>query len=177
MVVAERITPSFSRGLVEPTPREDRLNTHHSRARASVLDWSGAIETGVSPMIHITPAADIVGRYTIMRKVHYCFRPAARPQLTGIITQRLTDTFDVVDEPPIKLAKAVGTAFDLYGLYDRLGDLLAPYFWLGSYSHAGDLGHDLVHYPNRAPRYRGYSCKNRRTSADPRRGTNGADAT
>ena len=52
VVVAERVTPSFSRRLIEPTARKYTscgLNPHHCGTSPRVLDRRLALEAGLSP--------------------------------------------------------------------------------------------------------------------------------
>src|SRR5215813_12278774 len=66
----ERVTPSFSRLLVEPTAREgasSSLNSHHCGTSPCVLDRRFALEAGLSPMIDVPFSSDVVSSHAVVR--------------------------------------------------------------------------------------------------------------
>ena len=70
VVVAERIAASLGRLLVEPAAGKDppcRLDAHHGGAGAGILDRRFAFEPGLSPMINVALAGDVVRGDAVVR--------------------------------------------------------------------------------------------------------------
>jgi hypothetical protein len=70
MGVAERVTTSFSRLLVEPTARKNAscgLDPHHCGTSPGVLDRRFTLKAGFSPMIDVAFAGDVVCGNAVMR--------------------------------------------------------------------------------------------------------------
>src|SRR5262249_28073737 len=102
VIVPERVTPSLSRRIVEPAAREktsSSLNPHHGCTRPGVLDRRFTLKIGFSPVVEVSFASNIVGRYAVMRQADDPFLPAAPPQLAGIKGKWLSDAFDAVEQP------------------------------------------------------------------------------
>src|SRR6476661_7290379 len=100
MVVTERIASRLRRRLIEPTPRQDAprsLDPHHRRAGAAVLDRVCAFKAGFRPVIDVPLAGDIIGRDAVVRQIDNSFLPAPLSQLMSVISKRLADSFDVVE--------------------------------------------------------------------------------
>jgi hypothetical protein len=59
VIVAERVTPRLSRRLIEPAAEKhspSRLDPHHCRARAAVLNCRRTFEAGLHPVVDIALA-------------------------------------------------------------------------------------------------------------------------
>ena len=104
MIIAKGIAPSFGRSLVELTAGENAsscFDPHHRRASAGVLDRRFTLKASLSPVIDVALTRDVVGRNTVVRKVDDRVLPAATSQLGGVISQRLSDTLDVIKKPDL----------------------------------------------------------------------------
>jgi hypothetical protein len=106
MIVTERIASGFGLFVVEPAARKDAtsgFDPHHRCTGAGVLDRRRAFEAGLGPVIDIALAGDVVGRHTVVRQMDHCILPTATSQLGGVISQRLTNAFDVIEQPDLAI--------------------------------------------------------------------------
>jgi hypothetical protein len=65
MIVAKRITPSFSGAFVEPAARENTsggLDPHLRGASSGILDRLFTLKAGLLPMVDVAFASDVVRR-------------------------------------------------------------------------------------------------------------------
>ena len=79
MVVAERVTTSFGRLLIEPAAREyaaSRLNPHHCGNSPRILDRRFTLKACLSPMIDVALASDVVMSNAVMRQPDDRFLPS-----------------------------------------------------------------------------------------------------
>src|SRR5271156_7220322 len=71
VVIAERVTSSFSGFLVEPAAWENATSSfypHHRCAGPGVLDGRVTFEAGLAPVVNIALAGDVVGSHAIVRQ-------------------------------------------------------------------------------------------------------------
>src|SRR6516225_10718441 len=78
-----------------------RFYAHHRGTGSGILDRNAAVEAGFDPVVDVTLAGDVVRRHAIVRQVDDHIVPAAPAQLVCVICKRLSDAFDVIQQPDL----------------------------------------------------------------------------
>ena len=100
MVIAKGIASGFRCLLIEPTARKDStrgLDPHHGGTSTTVLDRRSAFKASLYPVIDVALARDIVVGNAVMRQMNDRVLPAATSQFVGIESERLSNTFDLIE--------------------------------------------------------------------------------